>query len=468
MPDSTRPVPEGSSTSSTSTATHKRNSPPPPGTGKDERSRYALKACEECRWRRAKCDGNKPSCSRCLGRQLQCVYTADDDGRGTTPKSYVRLLQAWISVFEWILQLHSIDVDASAAYLLEQDLCTVLEGTLALDEDLNFDQDGEARYFGTISGRLAFQILKETQEFSLPGHYSQVLNLYTQAVQDENQIPEELETHLLDLYFTWEQPWCQVVDERLFRETPKKPSFDDRYTGRFFVMINWLRSIRDVFVPCLTFKESYACLLYLIRMSMASAAPRAQLAAHPSSVYKLPLAHSARSLKNPSQSAPKRPTHDGHKRTLFDSCLLALRNWYYSLPPELKPVGAGKANQFPQAYTLCMVYHTAVILLTKPYLKDSGSPAPSRAQQLQQDPSTQKPWTLHIEAANNICSLGEQCRQVFGGFRKSPIAATHCTLSAALALLYPQSQSLQDTGLKNIDMDKVKSCLNTLQELSQS
>lgn len=32
-------------------------------------------------------------------------------------------------------------------------------------------------------------------------------------------ISTELEAHLLDLYFTWEQPWYQVVDESLFRES---------------------------------------------------------------------------------------------------------------------------------------------------------------------------------------------------------------------------------------------------------
>src|SRR5258706_10008410 len=71
------------------------------------RTKYAGRACQECRRRRAKvmprfpscsdadvvkCDGNKPSCARCSNRVIDCVYATDDDSRGSAPKSYVRLL----------------------------------------------------------------------------------------------------------------------------------------------------------------------------------------------------------------------------------------------------------------------------------------------------------------------------------------------------------------------------------------
>lgn len=34
------------------------------------------------------------------------------------------------------------------------------EGTLSLDESVNFDEDGECHYFGPTSGRLGFQDCK--------------------------------------------------------------------------------------------------------------------------------------------------------------------------------------------------------------------------------------------------------------------------------------------------------------------
>lgn len=40
-----------------------------------------------------------------------------------------------------------------------------------------------------------------------------------QNIPDDTGLPEELQARLIDLYFEWEQPWFQVVNERLFRES---------------------------------------------------------------------------------------------------------------------------------------------------------------------------------------------------------------------------------------------------------
>lgn len=105
------------------------------------------------------------------------MYATEGDNRGTAPKSYVHLLQARINVLEQVLRLHSIDADESIAQLMAMNalpvtdasaaagassstfdqLCTDFEGALCFDESSNFDRDGEARYFGTTSGRLEFQ-----------------------------------------------------------------------------------------------------------------------------------------------------------------------------------------------------------------------------------------------------------------------------------------------------------------------
>lgn len=36
---------------------------------------------------------------------------------------------------------------------------------------------------------------------------------------NSNSISEELRAHLIDLYFEWDQPWLQVVNETLFRQS---------------------------------------------------------------------------------------------------------------------------------------------------------------------------------------------------------------------------------------------------------
>ncbi|KAI8655560.1 Zn(2)-C6 fungal-type domain-containing protein [Fusarium keratoplasticum] len=182
------------------------------------------------------CDGQKPACSRCSGRQLQCVYATEDDGRGMAPKAYVRQLQARIQILEEILRMHSIDIDASAAQLMQRNvvpqssiadisvtaldqLCDAVEGALALDESMNFDQDGEARYFGTTSGRLEFRAYDEAQDLSPREHSSPLTDLHEPAFGDQVIVDQEVEAHLLDLYFIWDNPWFQVVDEALFRDS---------------------------------------------------------------------------------------------------------------------------------------------------------------------------------------------------------------------------------------------------------
>jgi len=87
------------------------------------------------------------------------------------------MLRNRIELLEKVLRSHGIDADASVAQLMAEhestnqstnpsctpgpsnvdDLCVTFDGTLTLDESLNFDQDGEVRYFGPTSGRLLFR-----------------------------------------------------------------------------------------------------------------------------------------------------------------------------------------------------------------------------------------------------------------------------------------------------------------------
>lgn len=114
----------------------------------------------------------RPSCSRCLDRGSRCQYSTAEDGRQPAPKSYVVMLRNRIELLERVLRNHGIDAEASVADLMAEaelsnqtadsnhavdDLCVTFDGALTIDESLNFDQDGEVRYFGPTSGRLFFQ-----------------------------------------------------------------------------------------------------------------------------------------------------------------------------------------------------------------------------------------------------------------------------------------------------------------------
>lgn len=66
-----------------------------------------------------------------------------------------------------------------------------------------------------------------SQEGVIPEDITRDPRIYSPVLHDEPQITEELESHLIEMYFTWEQPWCQVVDEKLFRQSR-------RSGGRYF------------------------------------------------------------------------------------------------------------------------------------------------------------------------------------------------------------------------------------------
>lgn len=107
----------------------------------------------------------------------------------------MQLLRDRIELLERILKSHSIDIDAAVAQLqaggcdvlsseahdctatsaLVEEVSAAFEGTLSLDESINFDEDGEAHYFGPTSGRLGFQDRKHT--FYYVGHPNQYIDL---------------------------------------------------------------------------------------------------------------------------------------------------------------------------------------------------------------------------------------------------------------------------------------------------
>lgn len=207
------------------------------------------------------CDGQRPNCSSCIKRSIDCQWSTTSDGRKPASKSYVQLLRNRIELLECILRSHSIDVDTAVAqYQIDQrsfsatadennhssahfeKLCAAFEGTLSLDESVNFDGDGECHYFGPTSGRLEFQDRK-----SRPGEdmlklkctvqdSSYEINIFPKNISQSFSdapvpsspskaqpnsfmlhIDENLQAELIDLYFVWQNPWFPVLDESLFK-----------------------------------------------------------------------------------------------------------------------------------------------------------------------------------------------------------------------------------------------------------
>lgn len=187
-----------------------------------------------------------------------------NDGRKPASKCYVQLLRDRIEMLECILRTHSIDVDTAVAQYQDQhqgpsatdiqdsnttsaqfeEICAAFEGTLSLDESVNFDADGECHYFGPTSGRLHFQACKQHSELStftaltftvqdasgddymLPQNSSSRINGDKHILRSPStpprparlQVDADLQAELIDLYFIWQNPWFPVLDESLFRK----------------------------------------------------------------------------------------------------------------------------------------------------------------------------------------------------------------------------------------------------------
>ncbi|PKX93393.1 Zn(II)2Cys6 transcription factor [Aspergillus novofumigatus IBT 16806] len=541
----------------------------PPAEKKQSRGKYTTKACEECRRRRAKCDGKKPSCSRCLQWSISCQYSSNEDGRRPASKSYVDLLRQRIQFLEDLLAKHGLDPDAErslgedaaevSSYM--EALCDQFKGRLALDESLNFDDDGEMRFFGPTSGRLQFAAHgaspeKESNARVEPEPFgSRAYDAF---------IPTELESHLIDLYFTWEQPWYQIVDEDLFRGsmahrdryfTPlllysilamgsrfsdrvetRTDANDPNTAGRFFFEQAKTLLHREMERPSLTTIQALGLIgmFYIatgadaagwlhhgmanrlsldMGLNLDPAAFEGAVSMSPKEIQlrrqiywtlychdKLAASYTGRvcsmldvqgavnlpshaETSSPRQQAilslqialiricqiyerifmslwaPK-PALNQHQRPAFlKSCLLDLKTWFYDLPPALR---TDQPNHLPHAYTLHMVYHTARILLAKPFTvrhqsvsSDADTKSGGQTQTQAQSVST--------DSARAICTIAQKYRQHFGSFHLSPITATHCTLSAATVLLEDIDGDVAPSQKTRLEV-----CVGVLEELARS
>ncbi|KAL3462317.1 fungal-specific transcription factor domain-containing protein [Aspergillus heterothallicus] len=494
--------------------------------------------------------------------------------------------------------MHSIDVEASIAELQASGALTsdgICDAPTAQDLEqmcAEFDEallvesaavdSKNARFFGSSSGRP--ELRKSADEeggvappISILPRENHVSNVCSQLRStQEHNISDELVEHLLGLYFQWEEPWQQVVNERMFRHSMQTNGryfsplllnsilamgsrYSDRIetrsdlgapstTGQIFLETAEELLQSDLKSPSLTTIQSLAVMavtyvatgsdeagwlhhgmairlaldmgfnldpsilrqsydlkpeectlrrqiywaLYCTDKLWASYTGRICTVLDSQALVVLPtpaitnsgLAGAAayddnllvtlhRALSTHCLTlekilmnlyAPKKLRSALSRHSFFDSCLLELRHWKSRLPEELKLTSSNSQNKFPHAYTLNMVYHTSVILLAKPFVPKS--PKPTVESMKAPSPSNEiagKAADLCSEATRQIYLLGEQYREVFGSFRKSPITATHCTLSAALVILRLRCRPRQKAEGRYIG-----SFLTTLKELSDA
>jgi hypothetical protein len=90
---------------------------------------------------------------------------------------------------------------------------------------LQFTEHGQLRYFGTTSNvhflRTAIPFQPQLYQDAL----GQTPNAWLEQAGVGHTIPREFEDHLIKLYFTWENPYFNVVDQNAFLNARRQAQF---------------------------------------------------------------------------------------------------------------------------------------------------------------------------------------------------------------------------------------------------
>ncbi|GAB7333520.1 hypothetical protein MBLNU13_g05102t2 [Cladosporium sp. NU13] len=74
---------------------------PPAGHDRPQKRQRVTQACERCRGRKFRCDGDSPSCGACLSAQATCSYDTTSGRQRGLKSGYVKVLESlWGSVFQ--------------------------------------------------------------------------------------------------------------------------------------------------------------------------------------------------------------------------------------------------------------------------------------------------------------------------------------------------------------------------------
>jgi hypothetical protein len=180
--------------------------------------RRSARACEPCRQRKIKCDGNKPVCRQCHEHHVTCSYL---DVKRVRDQKQLEVLSHRVKEYESLLRDLETEVDANAARRIRRTLKTSNgddDGALSdsssssvgslnavdlVEEDLNRSQKTRATgYFGKNSEVTWMQKLEdeaENRSRMFDGNF-EMLGLEEQPPPQKNDVPiATMSYHLDDL-----------------------------------------------------------------------------------------------------------------------------------------------------------------------------------------------------------------------------------------------------------------------------
>ncbi|KAH7152633.1 fungal-specific transcription factor domain-containing protein [Dactylonectria macrodidyma] len=193
-----------------------------------ERQRVSV-ACLPCREKRIRCDGALPQCQSCAGRGVACEYNFTENKRKPPSKVYVKALEERIRVLEQRLSAkenaaitrnphHGEESAVSMRFddANESEGCDLLSAVTGLLGRLAIADDGQLHYFGSQSN---YHLLNNGSGYATMESTvcMQQQGLATvEALGKNTPLSTELQEHLLDLYWTWQNPSNYIVHKGAF------------------------------------------------------------------------------------------------------------------------------------------------------------------------------------------------------------------------------------------------------------
>lgn len=96
---------------------------------------------------------------------------------------------------------------------------------------LQFTEHGQLKYFGTTSNVHFLKTAIPFQPSLHGGGYDATPEMWLERAGLGQVVPPEMEDHLIKLYFTWENPYFHVVDQKAFMDV-RKTAILNREAGR--------------------------------------------------------------------------------------------------------------------------------------------------------------------------------------------------------------------------------------------
>ncbi|KAJ5806806.1 C6 transcription factor [Penicillium riverlandense] len=221
--------------------------------------RRSQRACEPCRQRKIKCDGNRPSCRQCIEHNQQCSY---EDVKRVRDQKRLGSLSRRVDRYESLLRELEVDADATTARkirkVLKQGPDTALsnqkeedddsssmgslDGIDILEEDLNRNENSRATGFIGKASEVAwmrkladdiehkgvteasvFKGIDDEQQTSISkvNYHLDDLDIPFVDPSDPSVVPSrDLADRYLEAYFTFVHPTFNII---------RKPRFEHQY-----------------------------------------------------------------------------------------------------------------------------------------------------------------------------------------------------------------------------------------------